>query len=124
MRKENGFTLIEVIVAFAIVSVSFVLIMQLFAGGLRASKTSCDYTKAVVHAKDKMEELEGNPESGSGEFDDGYRWQTEVQDHKEIEESSYVLKRIKVIIEWSEGSGRQRSVELVSLKVVDSEASL
>lgn len=123
MRKDNGFTLIEVMVAFAIVSVSFVLIMQLFAGGLRAGRTSSDYTKAVVHAKDKMEELSDNPEGNSGEFDDGFRWQTEVQDHTETEESLYVLKKIKVIIEWSDGN-RQRSIEMVSLKAVDSEASL
>ncbi len=124
MRRDKGFTLIEVIVAFAIVSVSFVLIMQLFAGGLRASKTSCDYTKAVVHAKDKMQELVDNPEGGSGEFDDGFKWQTEVQDHKETEESSYILKKIKVIIAWSDGTGRERSINLVSLKAVDSEESL
>ncbi len=124
MRQDKGFTLIEVIVAFAIVSVSLVLIMQLFAGGLRASKTSCDYTTAVVHAKDRMESLSDSPEGESGEFDDGFKWQTEVSDHKELEGTLFILKKIKVIIEWSDGAGNHRTVELVSLKAVNNEANL
>ncbi len=121
---EGGFTLIEVIVSFAIVSLTFVLIMQLFAGGLQASKASCDYTRAVVHAKDKMEELSANPEDGSGKFEDGYAWSAEIETYKEPEESSYSLKKIKVIVTWSEARQRERSLELVSLKAVESEDQL
>lgn len=114
----------EVLVAFAIVSVCFVLIMQLFSGGLRASRTSCDYARAIVHAKDKMEQLKGDPQSESGEFEDGFKWQTEVQVYKEPEESLYNLMKIKVIITWDDVVDKPRKVELVSLKAVKSEESM
>ncbi len=114
----------EVLIAFAIVSLSFVLIMQLFAGGLRASRTSCDYTRAVVYAKDKMGELSDNPQEGSGEFEDGFKWQTAVETYKELEETSYNLAKIKVVVTWADGARKERKVEFVSLKVIDSEESL
>jgi general secretion pathway protein I len=122
--NQSGFTLMEVLIAFAIVSLSFVLIMQLFAGGLRASRTSCDYTRAVVYAKDKMGELSDNPVEGDGEFEDGFKWQAVVEDYKELEETTYNLMKLKVIVTWSDGARKDRKVEFVSLKTVDSEESL
>ncbi len=119
--RGAGFTLIEVIVSMAILSITFVLIMQLFSGGLRASRTSCDFTRAVVHAKDKMEELSGAPVQESGEFEDGFKWETEVQPYKELEETGFNLLKIKVKVSWPDVLNKERSVELVSLKLVENE---
>lgn len=121
MTRTEGFTLIEVLVAFAIISISFVLIMQLFSAGLRASRDSCDYTRAIVHAKDKMEELSDDPVQGSGEFDDGFKWQTELEPYKELEEEKYNLMKLKVKILWPDVLKNERTVELVSLKIVSTE---
>ncbi len=122
--KKSGFTLIEVIIAIAILSISFVMIMQLFSGGLRASRLSCDYTRAVIHAKDKMEEISNTLVQGSGEFEDGFKWESEVQPYEELEESPINVLKIKVIVSWSDVLKKQKSVELVSLKVVPNEEEL
>jgi general secretion pathway protein I len=114
----SGFTLVEVIVAIAIIGISLVMIMQLFSGGLRASRTSCDYTRAVVHAKDKMEELAFYPVAASGEFDDGFNWETEVEPYAEPEESSFKLLKLKVTIQWGDVLKKPHSVQMVSLKAV------
>jgi len=102
--------------------------MQLFAGGLRASRTSCDYSRAIIHAKDKIEELEGAsgplvPESG--EFTDGFKWQSEVESFREVkvgskafEEDKLRLMKIKVTVAWEDSVRKPKSVELVSLKTV------
>jgi general secretion pathway protein I len=121
---QSGFTLMEVLIAFAIVSISFVLIMQLFAGGLRASRTSCDYTRAVVYAKDKMGEQLVNPNEGDGEYEDGFKWQAVVEHYKEPEEASFNLMKLKVIVSWSDGARKERKVEFVSLKTLASEESM
>ena len=118
---EGGFTLIEVIVSMAILSITFVLIMQLFSGGLRASRTSCDFTRAVVHAKDKMGKLSREPVQESGEFEDGFRWETEVQTYKELEETGLKLVKLKVKVSWPDALNKERSVELTSLKLVENE---
>jgi general secretion pathway protein I len=118
-KSQHGFTLIEVIVAMAILGITLVLVMQLFSGGLRASRASCDYTRAVVHAKDKMEEMMLNPVQGSGEFEDGFMWETEVQEYKDTnvnyEENDYKLLLLKVKIMWEYIINEPKSVELVSL---------
>jgi general secretion pathway protein I len=113
-----GFTLVEVIVAMAIVGISLVMILQLFSGGLRASRTSCDYTRAVVHAKNKMEELSFYPEPGNGSFEDGFDWQTAVEPYEEPEDSRFKMMKIKVIISWGDALRKPKSIQMVSLKTL------
>src|SRR4030067_2024364 len=123
--RNSGFTLIEVIVAIAILAISLVMIMQLFSGGLRASRASCDYTRAIVHANDKREDLYMEPVSGSGEFEDGFKWESEVyplEEYKEKPENLDVnLLKVKVKVIWSNIANQQKSVELVSLKTIEKE---
>jgi prepilin-type N-terminal cleavage/methylation domain-containing protein len=119
-RKE-GFTLIEVIVSVAILSICLVMVIRLFSGGLRASRTSCDYTRAVVHAKDKMEELSDDPVQDSGEFDDGFRWESEMSPYLTLEDATHNLWNIKVKITWTNAINREKSIELVSLRILSSD---
>ena len=124
MRKGEGFTLIEVIVAMAILGISLALVMQLFSAGLKSAKASCEYTIAIVHAKDKMEELSETLVNDSGTFEDGFKWETEIQDYKEIEESDYKLKKLIVRILWPDALKQQKSIQTVSLKTVLGEEKL
>lgn len=121
---QSGFTLMEVIVAIAILGISFVLVMQLFSGGLQASRSSCDYTRAVVHAKDKMEELSTSPVSDAGEFEDGFKWETVVEPYEKTDVPAFNILQIKVKVFWDDIRSKPRSVELVSLKVVPNERNI
>lgn len=114
----------EVIVSIAIIGISFVMVMQLFSGGLKASRRSCDYTRAVVHAKYKMEEIASLPVSGIGAFEDGFKWESVIEPYAELEESNLDLVMIKIKVFWDDAGSRQNSVELVSLKTVLTEESL
>lgn len=128
VNSQAGFTLIEVIVAFTLLLVSLVMIMQLFAAGLKSSRASCDYTRAVMHAKDKMEELYISPlhRQESGEFSDGYQWMAGAEPHevtadKEDEENTFKLFKLKVKITWNITSKTANSFELESLKMLSAE---
>ena len=116
-----GFTLIEVMVAMAIVAICLVAVMQLFSAGLKISRLSRDFTRAIVHAKYKMEELSIKPQPGSGVFEDGFKWESEVQPYEylkeELETLDVNLIKIKVKILWSSKSNKQESVELASLRI-------
>ncbi|MEW6601425.1 MAG: type II secretion system protein [Nitrospirota bacterium] len=124
MKKREGFTLIEVIVAMAVLGISLVMIMQLFSAGLKSAKASCDYTIAIVHAKDKMEELSSTLDNDSGTFEDGFKWETQVQDYRQIDESEYKLQKLVVKIIWPETLKQQKSIEMVSLKMLTGEEKL
>lgn len=119
--SASGFTLIEVIIAIAILGISLVMVMQLFAGGLRAARTSCDYSRAVIHAKEKMEEKTEYPVQDSGVFDDGFKWETEVESYKELEDNPYKLVKIKVRVMWPDVMKNSKTVELVGLKAVETQ---
>ena len=124
VNSQNGFTLIEVVVAMIIVSVSLVMVLRLFSSGLKSSRTTCDYTTAVVHASGKMEEFLLDPVSGSGDFEDGFSWNSEIEAYKEPEEGQVNLMKLKVIVSWPDGAQGQKSIELVSLKAVPEEEEL
>lgn len=122
-----GFSLLEVIVAIAILGIGLVMIMELFSGSLRSGRGSKDYTEAVIYAKGKMDEIMINPKEGSdsGEFKNGYRWQSAVK-LLEREEAGLKTKEqwktyeIKVKVVFP-GIGGEKTIELVTLKMLPSE---
>lgn len=74
-RQSRGFSLLEVMVALAILGVAIVAIFQLFSTGLRATKKSDDYTKAIFYARSLLDEAYSisDPEESSGSADlEGY----------------------------------------------------
>jgi len=128
-RVERGFTLIEVMVAFAILGVGLTVIIELFSGGLRLGRASVEYTKAVNYARMKMEEIAVKPSveegTGEGESDDkAFRWQVGVKkiDLLSIDKSidykpPIELFQVKVDVFWKSGS-KEKSTTVESLKAV------
>ena len=80
--SEKGFTLLEVLVATMVLGIAVVVLLQLFSGALDQARRADDYTRAVFHARSKMEELLLDPPAAAimerGDFGDGYRWAWEV----------------------------------------------
>lgn len=124
--ESKGFTLIETLVAVMILSISLVVVMQLFSGGLKSNKISNDYSYGIFHAREKMEELllteELLPGSFSGEFDDGYRWHTMAEIIGEDDEVSgkmpVSMMRIDVDISWQVGN-REKHYKLSTTALTD-----
>lgn len=81
--RSAGFTLIEVLTAMMILAISLVTILQLFSGGLRSAAVSGEVTRAVLHAREKMEELllyeEMQDLTTGGDFGDGYGWRAQIR---------------------------------------------
>ena len=134
VRGENqGFTLLEVMVAMAILGIGLIIIIELFSGGLRLGRTAEEYTKAVGYARMKLEEIslaksleEGTQE---GEFDREYRWQVEV---KKVDllppgrETSYqppvALYWVRIDVLWKSGT-RERTTAVESYRLLNAEES-
>ena len=126
--KSKGFTLIEVVVGLAILGVGLMVIIELFAGGLRLGRVSEEYTKAVNYSRMKLEELALKPpaEEGveEGEFNETYRWKIETKriDLLPFERDTdfkppVELFHVKVDVIWKSGL-KERSVGLESYRTI------
>jgi general secretion pathway protein I len=117
MFNRSGFTLIETLVAMMLLAISFVIIMQLFSGGLKSGRVTSDYIYGIFHAREKMEELllSDNLVAGSlsGEFNDGYQWTAAVSIVEPADETAaarmpVVTADIRVDVRWSAGGKEKR----------------
>ena len=133
--SSKGFTLLEILLAIAILGVAVTVIMQQFSAGLRISRTSRTYTTATIYAKQILEEylLAEEMEEGeaSGTFDDGYAWNVSIEAYEDYKEEEGATEeeqelyehlplemfRIEAVVSWMEG-GRENSVALATLKTV------
>lgn len=76
--KQSGFTLLEILVAFAMLAVLGGALIQLFHGGLRNVDSSAQISHAALLAKSRLTELQASnrltPGEFNGTFKAGYRW--------------------------------------------------
>lgn len=142
--SAGGFTLLEVIVAFAILGIAVVASIQGFAGGLRLLKLSGDHQGAMLLADQKLREAL-KPEEGRESGTDGaFAWERTTaivptpELTPEVNSSTtssisptspttttgpaapkWRVYRIEVKVRWE-----QRSVQLVSLRTLPIEQTL
>jgi general secretion pathway protein I len=131
-RFNQGFLLLEVVLALAILGVGLTVIIELFSGGLRLARASMEYTEAVNYARMKMEEITMKPavEEGTQEGqseDKTFRWQVGVKkvDLLSIDKSvdykpPIELYQVKIDVFWKSGS-KEKSTTVESLKAIKPE---
>ena len=61
VRRTGGFTLIEVLVAFAVAAMTMAALYQVFSVGVRASSNAENYATAVLLAQSSLETVAGAP---------------------------------------------------------------
>ena len=123
-RATSGFTLLEVLVALAILSFAVVVSIQAFAGGLRLLKLSGEHQEAMLIADQKAREIV-SPTSGGVETgtEGAYAWEREVKivatPDLDVEGRSVKWRvwEIDVRVRW----GDHRQVSLSTLRTVAGE---
>ena len=112
-RARMGFTLLEVMIALAILALVAVAFLRAQASSVRMLDESVQISKATLLAKERMAELEsrGFPEPGnnSGTGGDAFptlRWEQVIS----TTELPNIRKAVVKVL-WSEGD-LQRSIEL------------
>jgi general secretion pathway protein I len=81
-REAGGFTLLEVLIAFAIASIALGVLYQGAAGGLFGSRLAARTDEAVARARSRLAaQCHGahlTAGEHSGDDGSGYRWRTEI----------------------------------------------
>jgi len=121
--RNGGFTLLEVLVALAILSIALVVVLQLFSANLRGIAVSEDFTKAVMKANSVMREIldadDMAEKSWTETTDDGYKIEAQITtaEKERTENLSLQLLQIKLTLHWTDGT-KDRALTLKTLKTI------
>ena len=131
--RQRGFTLLEVIIAFAVLALALTLLLGTLSGSAREVRASADAGRAAMHAQSLLDQVGVGealrPGNRDGEFEDGrYRWTLSIDPYVDptrrardtIQPGAPRLLRLALHVEWGEGSARER-LDLQSLRLAQPE---
>ena len=112
--RQRGFTLIEVVTAFALLAVGLGAALQIAVGSLRQARNAADFTEASLYAQSLLDTVgvgERLEESGdSGRFGERYAWELEVTPYEvpsdmPLEQGMVpvTLYRLDLRVRWDRG---------------------
>ena len=119
-KWSAGFTLLEVLVAFAILSVAVVAVIQGFAQGLRLLKVAGDHQRAALLADQKAREVINPVQAHDTGQEGGFDWERSVTivTAPDLERTPASRKwhvyQIDVKVRW----GDTRGVQVVTLRTL------
>ena len=132
-RRQAGFSLLEVLVAFSILALSMGTLMQIFSGGLRNVGLSEDYARAVAIAEDQLVaigiEFPLIAGDSRGELGEKFRWHMVAQpiegnllSEQEAQQaispvSNFGLMGISVTVEWDSDTTNRRNLTLYTARL-------
>ncbi len=120
MKGQRGFTLLEVLVAMAILSLALVALIQLTAQGLRLLKLSGDHQEAGLLADRLAREVTPMAEGVETGQEGRLTWERRVveapvpQDLDPPSGPTARLLALTVVVRWD----RNRAVEVATLRTV------
>jgi general secretion pathway protein I len=124
LASNEGFTLLEILVALAILATAVTIIFQLFSASLRNIAVSEDVVAASVRAEAKMREVLSKEElaedSWTEDTNDGYRYSVNITETLQQKTDSLPIQllQIDVAITWTKNS-KERSLRLKTYKTVN-----
>ena len=118
--RQRGFTLIEIVVAFAILALGLGISMQIASGAMRNARQAATRTDAALYAQSLLdtagvgESLEEG--TSNGEFGDKFRWTLRAEPF-ELESETPVepgmapvqLYRLELVVSWDVGDKEQQA---------------
>lgn len=128
-HAQAGFTLIEVMAAFAIFAVLFGVMLQILSTSISNTRRSGDFTQAALLAQSQLDMvgIEALPEPGrsSGRYNDEYSWEMviepyQVEDDRGVDYGAMPidLYYVGLTVYWGEGR-TERSATFETLRSVD-----
>ena len=124
--RQAGFTLIEIVVAFVILSMVLAVSYEIFSTGMRRAGDLEDQSQALAIAQSQLA-LAGigesfPPANSGGESDDRrFRWNVTVADYDDgVDPAKRVLQtyypvRISIRVAWNSASSQERFLDMSTL---------
>jgi len=127
MLIQQGFSLLEILVAFSILALSLGVLLNIFSGGVRRAAISEEYQRAISIAESKLAtagiEVELQEGEIQGVVEDKYHWslnsQLFIAEDEGLEEESLPVEpyQVTITVEWAAGK-EDRQIELTTLRLM------
>jgi len=128
MQHARGYTLVEVIIAFAVLALALTLLLGTLSGATRQVRWADDAGRASLHAQSLIDQL-GVGEAlaagrTEGDFENGrYRWQLDVQPWRDPAQppdqprdlSAPLLLAVSLRVAWGDAANQQLQVSTLRL---------
>lgn len=127
--RARGFTLIEVVVAFLLLSLVMATGFELFTSGMRRAVDLEQRSQALVVAQSRLAmagvEVPLKESTTTGQTEDGrYRWTLTIAKSEEGApepnqplQTAYGLYRVEVVVQWRGAGERDQSLSLATLEL-------
>lgn len=131
MIKQQGFSLLEILIAFSILALSLGILLKIFSGGVNSAVVAEEYTAAVQIAESLLAttgvETPLQPGQTSGLENNKYHWLVEVNpfqfnpENIDLSTLTTVLFKIKVTVSWGDNNSgdADRQIVLTTLKLAN-----
>lgn len=125
---QGGFTLLEILVALVILALSLGILLQLLSRNLQSASQSEAYTRAVMLARMKMEELLVReapvPADLQGELEGGYAWFARWRAADLAGEAGGLKPfELSLVVQWGQGTApKQFSLSTIKLFSIPEQA--
>ncbi len=123
--SQAGFSLLEVLVAFAILAIILGVLLEIFSGSAQRAILAESYLKAATLAEARLNEIgrEAPLAAGGleGQTEDGFAWGLQMEPYPieglDTVAQSLVPMRVRVVVAWQE-QGRRHEVSAATLRAV------
>ncbi len=116
--RAGGFTLIEVMAAFAVFALLFGVVLQVLSTSMTNTRRAGDYTQAALWAQSRLDVLGLDellePGETSGQFDERFSWYQRVEEVMafddtgiDLAELPVALYSVELVVEWGENPTRE-----------------
>ena len=131
INKQQGFSLLEILIAFSILALSLGILLKIFSAGVNTAVVAEDYTTAVQIAESLMAKtgVETPLQAGqeAGVENEKYHWRVVVSpfefnpENSDVTAITAILFKVKVTVTWGDDNTnvKGRQVELTTLKLVN-----
>ncbi|KRG66293.1 general secretion pathway protein GspI [Stenotrophomonas humi] len=112
MKHQRGYSLIEVIVAFALMALAATLLLGSLSGAARQVRVADDQGRAALHAESLLATLGMDAPLAAGkqqgEWEKGrYRWSLQVAPYVEPRQAGSRLWQLDLQVRWGESAQEQ-----------------
>ncbi len=126
-HSQFGFTLIEVLVALAILGISLAVLLHIFSESLHRARESQAEMTASALAQSLLsnagQSIPLQPDNTAGELPNGYSWQLHIEPYGSDEDrASWQMGAVAITasVSWKDGE-QKRTKTLTTLRVMPKE---